>query len=153
MRIIFVCMGNTCRSPIAEAFLQNKLDNLKITNVKTESAGMACEFGTELAQNSKTIIEAKQIFYTHTSRPLAKINVNCEDIIITMERWQVGVLKEFLKLPKIHCIDDFTGEGDIVDPYGMDFAEYQNVADKLDFAIDTIIEKLDLKNVKDGQNI
>jgi protein-tyrosine phosphatase len=41
MKILFVCLGNICRSPTAHGVLQKKLDNLKIDYVEVDSAGTA----------------------------------------------------------------------------------------------------------------
>ena len=50
--IIFVCTGNTCRSPMAEIILKTKLKNAGITDVKVSSAGLCASLGEKMSKNS-----------------------------------------------------------------------------------------------------
>ena len=51
-RILFVCTGNTCRSPMAEVILKDKLLQAGVKNVKVYSAGIRATVGSPM--NEKT---------------------------------------------------------------------------------------------------
>lgn len=57
-KILFVCTGNTCRSPMAEGIF-NKLASEKNLDVKAESAGLATVTGIDVSENS--VIVCKEI--------------------------------------------------------------------------------------------
>ena len=55
-RILFVCTGNTCRSPMAEAILKSK----KIDGVEVKSAGIYAATGSEASAHAKKVLEDNQ---------------------------------------------------------------------------------------------
>jgi protein-tyrosine phosphatase len=56
MRIIFVCTGNTCRSPLAESIAKNELDECIV-----ESRGLFAMDGSPISKNSQEIIAEKNL--------------------------------------------------------------------------------------------
>ncbi|MDE6189491.1 MAG: low molecular weight protein arginine phosphatase [Clostridia bacterium] len=141
MNILFVCTGNTCRSPLAQAVLQEKIDkeNLDIT---VDSAGVCCGYGESMSANTKAIIESMGIFFTHTSQPISQKLIDEADLVVTMTKGHKQLLKNVVDKDKLFCVDDITRLGDIADPYGMDMAAYKKVEKQLREAMDAIVEKL-----------
>ena len=80
MNIYFICTGNTCRSPMAEAILRS-ITNEQLT---VRSAGIYAQNGTPIARNAKTLIEEADMPYTPISRVVSKEDIEWADVILTM---------------------------------------------------------------------
>ena len=68
MNIYFICTGNTCRSPMAEAILRSK----GIDNVSVRSAGVYAQDGWPISLNAKTLIEEADMPYTPVSEAVTE---------------------------------------------------------------------------------
>ncbi|SYZ73106.1 Low molecular weight protein-tyrosine-phosphatase YwlE [Candidatus Zixiibacteriota bacterium] len=124
-RVMFVCTGNTCRSPMAEGGLRKLLENRGIDNIEVFSSGTAAASGFPATAYA---IEASRIWEAditgHHSRPLTAELIERADLILAMTpqhcydiirmlpeaRGKIFLLKNF---PAPGC----EGEG-IADPIG-----------------------------------
>ena len=149
MKIIFVCAGNTCRSPMAEAILKHKLKQTALPKIMVSSAGLMVQEGSKIAQNSQLALKQMGIKATgFKPKPLTLKMANKSSYIITMTE----SLKMALKGSKIkhYCsAKDFIGE-DILDPYGMDLSVYIQTSKQIEKLVDVIIEKL-LSDMRKGE--
>ena len=141
MKILFVCTGNTCRSPLAQAVLQEKIDKENL-DIEVDSAGVCCGFGEPMSENTSAIIESMEIFFTHTSQPVTQKLVESSDMVVAMTRNHKAYLKGLVDEKKLFCIDDITHNGDIDDPYGKDIQVYRLVEKQLRDSMNAVIEKL-----------
>jgi len=84
-KIMFVCTGNTCRSPMAEGGMRKLLENKGLDGVDVFSSGTAAASGFPATQYA---IEAARIWEAditgHRSRPLSSELIDIADIILTM---------------------------------------------------------------------
>jgi protein-tyrosine-phosphatase len=84
-KILFVCTGNTCRSPMAEGILKNMLKQNRIDNVQVSSAGT---FGLQNAPAALFAIEVAQArkvdLSPHRSRQLTRNMIQQADLILAM---------------------------------------------------------------------
>lgn len=143
--ILFVCSGNTCRSPMAEALarkiladsLHVRADELEIKGMNVLSAG---SFAMPGARATPEAVEAMTRLGAdlsrHRSRPLSVELIHQADLILTMSRSHAqGVVA--LVPAAAEKTSPLDPEGDIEDPIGGDQSLYLELAQKLQGLIET----------------
>lgn len=137
-RILFVCHGNICRSPVAE-FVMKKL--VKDAGRETEFAIASCATSTEELGNpiyppsAACLRQHKIPFSDHRARQLTKQDYSEYDMILYMDAWNLrNILRIIGSDPdgKVRRLLDFTEHPrDVADPwYTRDFeAAYQDILD------------------------
>lgn len=128
MNIIFVCTGNTCRSPMAEYYLKSK----KIDGVNVFSRGFSC--GENANPNSVAVMQEVDIDITnHVSKQITAEDIRDADAIICMTESHKQLLSVF-------TTDNVFVLGDgISDPFGYDINTYRSCRDNIFNAIDSLI--------------
>lgn len=142
-RIIFVCTGNTCRSPMAELILKNKFKEKGVKGIRVSSAGLSATENHKISKNSLHALKKYGIKgYAFRSKQLTKEMIMKADLILTMTKSQKESILSYFPKSKTLCICDVTGKGDISDPYGQDLAVYQQTASEIEDACNIILEKI-----------
>jgi len=142
MNILFVCTGNTCRSPMAAAIM-NKLALDDGLDIRIESAGLFAEDGQPATDEAIKALKKYDIDLSyHKSQPVTEELIKKSDLIITMTEAH-KMLLENLAGDKTYTICDLAElDGEIDDPFGGDDEEYEKTADKLYIALAQIENKL-----------
>ncbi|HIR40190.1 MAG TPA: low molecular weight protein arginine phosphatase [Candidatus Coproplasma stercoripullorum] len=138
-KILFVCSGNTCRSPMAEAILRSKIKQRKIKWWDVSSCGLFVEAGRELSPNSEIVLlEVGIHMEKFCARQLTQKMIERSSAVICMTELQKQILDG---CGKVYSIKDFCG-ADVPDPYGCSIDVYRATRDYLARACDLIIEKI-----------
>ncbi|MEG0472544.1 MAG: low molecular weight protein arginine phosphatase [Solibacillus sp.] len=143
MNIYFICTGNTCRSPMAEAILKNK----NLTNVNVRSAGIYALEGGQMSENSSTVLDQENIPHQHLSRQISREDVAWADLILTMTTGHKEmVIRNFEgAYEKTYTLKEYAtpySVQDVFDPFGGDVTLYKQTFDELKRTIDELEEKL-----------
>lgn len=150
MKILMVCLGNICRSPIAHGLLQHKSEQRGL-HWEIDSAGTSNFHEGELP-NPKSIAVMRRngidITYQH-SRPVTRKDLEHYDLLYVMDsnNYQevsaMATSEEELAKVKLILNEVSPGMNRLVpDPYGQSEEQYQQVYTLLDEATDKIIERL-----------
>ncbi|MHA1733056.1 MAG: arsenate reductase/protein-tyrosine-phosphatase family protein [Promethearchaeota archaeon] len=136
--VLFVCLGNTCRSPAAEYYAKKwALDRAGAENWRFESAGFNGFFGTAQQETRRILWEEEGMDMSgFKSRVITREMASGFDYVVVMERYQRDDVFRILgggrgsgKAPTIVTLKELAGvgDGDITDPYMMEFEQYRRI--------------------------
>ncbi len=135
-KVLFVCSGNTCRSPMAEAIF-NRIAKDEGLDMTAESAGLFAFTGDDINVNSLEALREIGIdMSAHRSR---RFDINFADdfnLIATMSSEQ----KRYIELSGIDS--DKIISLNVEDPYGGDIALYRRTRDEIEDKLHMVAERL-----------
>lgn len=148
-RVLFVCLGNTARSPAAEYLARYYAEKLNI-DLNFESCGFFNAF-SYMQPESRKYIEAKGIKHSDfTPKIINRKLLEKQDLILTMERTHSKEIKSNFNNvrnidEKTFTLKEFNGEKyniDIVDPYYTSNETYRKVLKIIDENVEKAINKI-----------
>jgi len=149
--IVFVCTGNTCRSPMAEHLLKHALKNEgePLSEIRVLSAGIAAGAGYPPSRNSEEAMSKVGIDISdHATQQASPELLDEADLVIGMTHSHIFPIQEALgestagKLRLMRSFIPETNDLEIPDPFGMNLSAYENARDSMVEAIPGILDYL-----------
>ncbi|MDE6577996.1 MAG: low molecular weight phosphotyrosine protein phosphatase [Muribaculaceae bacterium] len=151
-KILFVCLGNICRSPAAEGVMEKMLKEENLDkNFELDSAGLYAGHAGELPDRRMRIHASRRGYdLTHRSRPVKISDFDEFDLIVAMDNSNFDRLRAFAPSPEaeqkvvrmIDFVKGFPGYDYVPDPYYEGAEGFELVLDLLEEGCRNMIEDL-----------
>ena len=144
--VLFICTGNTCRSPMAEGIARHLASEKRISGVDDEvffaSAGVFASDGVPMSPETADALLRRGIEPEgHSTRLTPKMVANA-DLVLGMTEAHVHAARQLCPTDVDTPIERVDPAGDIEDPIGQGQATYDRVAARLDEVLPSRLENL-----------
>jgi protein-tyrosine phosphatase len=148
-RLLFVCTGNTCRSPMAEVIARARARQRGL-DVEVYSAGLMTGPGSPAAGHARRLAADRGLdLAAHRTTVLTPDLLAMSDLVLGMTERHVDALRPAMPGGEIHLVTAFLPAGhplagaEIPDPFGGTPADYEATWDRLETAIEALLERLE----------
>ncbi|MBR2375108.1 MAG: hypothetical protein IKA88_02340 [Clostridia bacterium] len=159
-KIVFVCTGNTCRSPMAEMLLKSRLESMQLFGFEVYSAGIAAKKGDTMNPLSEKVLTENGVKTEGFMSTLLTDEILTEafavvcmtekqrDLLLDM-RWNALRKTGADEIENnVYSFAELTGY-EVLDPYGRDLECYRYVFGLLEAGMNAVVEKLRLRELSE----
>lgn len=150
IKVLFVCLGNICRSPLAEGIFRQKTIDQGVNHLfYVDSAGTASYHIGALPDKRSREVAAKNGFeLTHKARAFSETDFNSFHYIVAMDKNNLNNIKRLIpdetesKVLLMRHFDMMAKDGEVPDPYYGDMKDFEHVYDILNRSCDVMLGHL-----------
>jgi len=146
-RVLLVCTGNICRSPLAAALMQRALTERGVQDIHVSSAGTGAWDGAPASEGAYLVgLEQGLDLSGHRARLLTRDLVEQSSLILTMARHHRARVDELGGAGQVFVLGEYAGrEGDaaeVSDPFGGDLDVYRETCTELAALVNAAVDRL-----------
>jgi len=146
-RVLFVCTGNICRSPLAQVLLERALVERSVPDVEVTSAGTGAWDGAPASEGAYLVaLERGLDLSEHRARLLTRELVEEATLIFTMARHHRARVQELGGEGRVFVLGEYVGrsgeEAEVGDPFGGDLEVYRDTYAELEALVGTVANRL-----------
>jgi protein-tyrosine-phosphatase len=148
VNVLFVCTGNTCRSPLAEAMMRRLLVDRRVEGITVASAGTGAWAGAPASEGSYLVaLEDGVDLSAHRARALTPDVAGSADLILTMSRSHRQRLSELGYGDRTFLLGEYAGRSgaaaEVDDPYGGSLTDYRDACTQLKELLGEVVQRLE----------
>jgi protein-tyrosine phosphatase len=154
LRVVFVCLGNICRSPMAERVAERAAADAGITGVEFSSAGtISEEYDDPMDRRAAAVLEKHGYRHAdHQARRITAAELESADLVVAMEDSHVRSVLELATDPsKVSLLTDFDPDAEpgsgVPDPWFGSDAGFSDTLTAIEAAMPGLLDRIrDLQN-------